>query len=75
MVWRTPKETFDLQCIVLTIKHGGDSVTVWGFFTRRGIGQLHILDRTMDKFYYCEILEWKLLPSTANFGFSGDFHA
>ena len=47
-----------------------DSVTVWGCFTCRGIGKLHILDRTMDKF---EILELNLLPSIANFGFSGGF--
>ena len=57
MVWRTPKETFDFQCILPTVKHGEDSVTVWGCFTRRGIGMLHILDRTMDRFYYHEILE------------------
>ena len=24
MVWRTPKETFDPQCIAPKIKHGGD---------------------------------------------------
>ena len=33
MVWRTPKETFDPQCIVPTVKPGGDLVTVWGCFT------------------------------------------
>ena len=57
MIWRTPKETFGLQCVVPTVKHGGDSVTVWGCFTHRGIGKLHILDRTMDRFHYREILK------------------
>ena len=28
MVWRTPKETFDPQGIVPTVKHGRDLVTV-----------------------------------------------
>ena len=28
MVWRTPKEEYDPHCIVLTVKHGGGSVTV-----------------------------------------------
>ena len=33
MVWSTAKETFDLQMhIVATVKHGGDSATVWGMF-------------------------------------------
>ena len=73
MICRTPKETFDPQCIVPTVKHGGDSVTVWGCFTRRGIGNLHILDRTMDTFYYLDILERNLLLYIANFGFSGGF--
>ena len=68
-----PKETFGLQCIVPMVKHGEYSVTVWGCFTNRGIGKLHILDRTMDRFYYCEILERNLLPSIANFDFSGSF--
>ena len=73
MVWRTPKETFDRQCIVPILKYGGDSVTGWGCFTRRGIGKLHILDRAKDKFYYREISERNLLPSTENFSLSGGF--
>ena len=73
MGWCTSKETFDPQCIVPIVKHGGDSVTVWGYFTRRGIGKLHILDRTVDRFYYRKILEWNLLPSIANCGFSDGF--
>ena len=73
IVWRTPKETFDLQCIVPTVKHDGDSVTVWGCFTHRGIRKLHILDQTMDRFSYRQILERNLLPSIENFGVSGGF--
>ena len=73
MVWRTPKETFDPQCIVPTVKHREDSATVWGCFTRRGIGKRHIFDRTMDRLYYRVILERNLLPSITNFGFSGGF--
>ena len=53
--------------------HGGDSVTVWRRFARGRIGKLHILDRIMDRFYYREILGRNLLPSIANFGFSGGF--
>ena len=73
MGWCTSKEIFDPPCIVQTVKHDRNSITVCACFTRRGIGKLHILDRTMDRFYYREILEWNLLPSTANFGSSGGF--
>ena len=53
--------------------HFFHSQTWWGCFTHRGIGELHILDRTMDRFYYREILERNLLPSIANFDVSGGF--
>ena len=73
MVWHTLKETFDPQWIIPTVKYVGDSVTVWGCLTHRGIGKLHIFDRTLDRFYYREILERNLLTFIANFGFSDGF--
>lgn len=63
MVWRTPHEEFEPNCTVPTVKHGGGSVMIWGCFTQRGVGNLCILDRIMDRFYYREILERNLLPS------------
>jgi hypothetical protein len=29
-VWRTPKEAYNLECLVPTVKHGGSSVIVFG---------------------------------------------
>ena len=73
MVWRKPEEVFDPHCTVATVKHGGGSVTVWGCFTRNGIGELCILDHTMDRFYYRDILEQHLLPSIQKFNFGQEF--
>ena len=73
MVWRTLKEEYDPHCIVPTVKHGGDSVTVWSCFTRSGIGKMRILDRNMDRLYYRDILEKYLLPSVKKFNLGPDF--
>ena len=74
MVWRTPREEFDLKCTVPTVKRGGGSVMVWGCFTRRGVGKLCVLDRIMDRFYYRDILEQNLLPSIDHFKFGQQYH-
>lgn len=28
-IWRTPKEAYDPDCLIPTVKHGGGSVMVW----------------------------------------------
>jgi hypothetical protein len=28
-VWRTPKEAYDPECLIPTVKYGGDSMMVW----------------------------------------------
>ena len=57
-----------------TVKHGGDSVMVWGCFTLRGVGKLCVLDRIMDRFYYRDILEQNLLPPIDHFKFGHQYH-
>ena len=63
MVWRSQDEEFDPKCTVPTVKHGGGSVMVWGCCTKKGVGRFVILDRTMDRFYYRQVLEENRLPS------------
>ncbi len=73
MVWRSRDEEFDPKCTVPTVKHGGGSVMVWGCFTKKGVGKLCILDRTMDRFYNRQILEGNLLPSIQQLGLGTNF--
>jgi hypothetical protein len=28
-IWGTPKEAYNLECLIPTVKHGGGSVMVW----------------------------------------------
>ena len=48
-------------------------MTVWRCSTRKGTGQLCILDRIMDRLYYDDILEQHLLPSIQKFNFGKEF--
>ena len=59
VVWRSTNEELSPQCTVPTIKNQGGSVMVWGCFSRAGVGNLHFIDVTMDRFVYREILEKK----------------
>lgn len=45
-----------------TVKHGGGSVMVWGCFSGFGIGPLHNIIGTMDRFMYRDILKNVMLP-------------
>ena len=67
MVWRTSSEEFDPKCTIPTIKQGGGSVIVWGYFTNQRVGNLCVLDSIMDRFYYRDILEQNLQPSINHF--------
>ena len=48
-------------------------MTLWRCSTRKGTGQLWILDRVMDRLYYDDILEQHLLPSIQKFNFEKEF--
>ena len=61
MVGRSRYEEFDPKCTVPTVKHGDDSVIAWNCFTKKEVEKLCILDRTMDRFYYRQILEENLV--------------
>ena len=73
IVRRNRDEEFEPKCTVPTVKYGGSSVMVWSYFTKKGVGKLVILDRTMDCFYYRQILEENLLPSIQRLGLGTNF--
>ena len=46
-----------------TVKHRGGGIMVWGCFSRAGVGDLVLVDGTMNKEKYLSILEDNMLPS------------
>lgn len=60
---RRPKGTRnDPKFQLPTVKHGGGNIMVWGCFSRDGVGPLHLIEETMDRFVYRDILKDVMLP-------------
>ena len=73
MVWCSRDKKFDRKCTAPPVKHGDGSVMIWGCFTKKEVGKLIILDRTMDRFYHRQISEENLLPSIQRLGLGTNF--
>ena len=61
-VWRLPKEKYDVNCIVPTVKHGGGGVMVWGCFTWDSLGPLVRVEGIINSQRYIDILNAHLIP-------------
>jgi len=67
-VWRLPKESHDVSCLVPTIKHGGGGVMMWGCFSWYGLGPLVRIDgRVNSERYILEILGYHVIPFLETF--------
>ena len=60
---RRPKDkVFHEKFCKRTVKHGGGNIMIWGCFSWNGVGPIHRILDTMDRFKYKNILEHKMLP-------------
>ena len=51
------------QCVVPTVKYGGDSIMAWGCFGGNNTGDIVKIDRIMTKEVYLAILKNHAVPS------------
>ncbi|KAF7640539.1 hypothetical protein LDENG_00040270, partial [Lucifuga dentata] len=59
-IWCKTNTAFQKKNIILTVKHGGGSVMVWGCFASSGPGRI---DGTMNSALYQKILKENVRPS------------
>ncbi len=64
-VWRQPGEEYKDKCVLPTVKHGGESVMVWGCMSA---GELQFIEGTMNANLYCDILKQSMIPSLQRLG-------
>lgn len=64
MIWRTANSEYKLKNLKGTVKHGGDSVMIWGYMAVNGVGDLVFIDGIMNKMSYLNILKNHLKSSS-----------
>lgn len=61
-VWRQPKEAFNSDCLLPTVKHGGGSVMIWGAISWKSAGPMISLHGRITSHDYIKILSDQIHP-------------
>ncbi len=62
-IWQKSNTTFQKKNIIPTVKYGGGSVMVWGYFAASGPGRLSVINGTKNSAVYQKILKDNVRPS------------
>ena len=71
-VWHEPGHDYHSECLVLTVKHRGGSVMIWGCMNAKGVGKI-IFIYTIHVYGYTRILADKMTPTLQKLGRRGIF--
>lgn len=72
-VWRASNTEFNKENTRPTVKHGGQSVMVWGCMSAAGVENLHFVEGRMDKYQYINILKQNVRQSAEKLGILDNF--
>ena len=70
-VWQQPGEEYKDKCVLLTVKHAGGSVMVWGCMSAASTGYLQFIEGTINANMYCDLLKQSMIPSLRKTGLQG----
>ena len=73
-VWSRAGDEYADKNVVPTVKHGGDSLMIWGCLSSLGVGELYFLEGILNAQMYCNILAKKMIPSLKVLGRGAVFH-
>ncbi|GFU69841.1 transposable element Tcb1 transposase [Trichonephila clavipes] len=72
-VWRKANAALEPKNMRVTVKHGGDSIMVWGCMAATGVANVVIIDEIMNQYSYLNILKNILIQSASKLGLYGSF--
>lgn len=73
LVWRREGERYKMKNCSPSVKFGGGSIMIWGCMGYNGVGMMRIVDETMDRYSYVNILSTSLIESAEILGGSENF--
>ena len=72
-VWRKDSKAYSPKNTVPTVKFGRGSITIWGYFSAKGVGKIFLIYGKMNAQKYKQILQENLMSSVESLELPSDY--